>query len=332
MDKKHRQHYVSQYYLKSWHNDKEQIICRRKGKVFPSDVQNVAQQKDFYRVRYLNFDEIEFLKAIWAKEDKSVFDALMKHVTDCQNLFNIEKSIKDGEEKLIKKYEACDKIPVDIKDSIDEYKEQHDIIINNTEEEFLSEIENETCSWIVTLKHNVNDFFNTVDKYTVFKDVAIHYFRTKAQKQRWVQRMKNVFEQEEFDVGFFKALNIEKANVKIENLTHYFFWSLQTKLAIALKAKDAHITVLKNSTDVPFITSDQPVINMFSDYTGKTGTSGKLLLYYPISPVLAITINDNNSVNIIKASLADVDEYNKAIIAASSEFVFANTDTVFKRY
>ena len=285
MDKKHRQHYVSQYYLKSWHNDKEQIICRRKGIVFPSDVQNVVQQRDFYRVRYLNSDEIKFLKAIWVKEDKTVFDALMKHVTDCQNLFKIEKSIKDGEEKLIKKYETYDKIPVDIKDSIAEYKEQHDIIINNTEEEFLSEIENETYSWIITLKNNVNDFLNNVEKYTVFMDVAVQYFRTKAQKQRWVQRMKRVFEQEEFDDNFFKSLNITKENINLENLTHHFFWYLQTKLAVALKAKDAHITVINNNTDVPFMTSDQPVINIYADYSENNETVDDLYCITRFHPI-----------------------------------------------
>lgn len=69
-----------------------------------------------------------------------------------------------------------------------------------------------------------------------------------------------------------------------------------------------------NETDIPFITSDQPVINLCANYKQLGEGTKELVFYYPISPN---TINDENSQDKIMLNIEKVDEYNNAIVNAS---------------
>jgi len=56
------------------------------------------------------------------------------------------------------------------------------------------------------------------------------------------------------------------------------------------EAKRRPLILLENETDVPFITGDQPVINLLSPGTGEPP---KLLaFYYPVSPQLAVILDE----------------------------------------
>lgn len=80
-------------------------------------------------------------------------------------------------------------------------------------------------------------------------------------------------------------------------------------------------SLLKNETDIPFITGDQPVINIKSDYN--CVPAKEIRLYYPISPKLALLFDEKelfeNSI-----SVEDVLFYNKKIKQASEALVIGN--------
>lgn len=44
------------------------------------------------------------------------------------------------------------------------------------------------------------------------------------------------------------------------------FWYIATVCTYYLWKKNAYLTILVNKTDLPFITLDQPVINLKADY------------------------------------------------------------------
>ena len=76
---KHKQHYVFQRYLSAW-TINNQVWCKRNGKKFPTGTINVAQQRDFYRIKDLNDDEKKFLSIMWRKksdETKEIMASLM---------------------------------------------------------------------------------------------------------------------------------------------------------------------------------------------------------------------------------------------------------------
>lgn len=58
----------------------------------------------------------------------------------------------------------------------------------------------------------------------------------------------------------------------------------------------------------------------------------ELIFYYPISPKIAITVNDKNNTDRIELEIEEVDKYNKAMVKASYESIFANDENVIKRY
>lgn len=89
------------------------------------------------------------------------------------------------------------------------------------------------------------------------------------------------------------------------------------------------MTVLINDTALPFITSDQPIINKES--ASGNDSPKEFVLYYPLSPTVAITVNDRNrckTKHIDKKSI--VDDYNRKIIEHSYEYLVSNKESVLQ--
>ena len=80
-------------------------------------------------------------------------------------------------------------------------------------------------------------------------------------------------------------------------------------------------SLLKNETNIPFITGDQPVINIKSDYDH--APVKEILLYYPISPKLALLFDEKKFFG-NPISVEDVLFYNKKIKQASEALVIGN--------
>lgn len=74
------------------------------------------------------------------------------------------------------------------------------------------------------------------------------------------------------------------------------------------------------------------MVNLKADYQNLSSTTKELVFYYPISPNIAIAINDENSEDKIDLSEQQVDEYNRIIVNASYQNILANDIAVLKRY
>lgn len=88
--------------------------------------------------------------------------------------------------------------------------------------------------------------------------------------------------------------------------------------------------MLINDTGVSFVTTDQPIINLLANYQDVTDEVSDIVYYYPISPNLAITINDSNTEDRLNLSKSQVEEYNRKLIDASYEFVFADNEKMLR--
>jgi hypothetical protein len=63
--KKRRQHYVWRYYLESWADiDDGQIYCLRNGNIFKTNPINVANKRDYYRLKEFTVDDVNHIKEI----------------------------------------------------------------------------------------------------------------------------------------------------------------------------------------------------------------------------------------------------------------------------
>lgn len=333
--KKRKHHYVFQSYLKSW-TVNSKIWCYRNSKPFNTSTENIAQERDFYRLRPLNKDEYnlyqlfiqdyhpEVRKALnehlWAytlfEQDSYELDTLKKYVDFIKN-----QSFKEEIESLVTNLETL-----------------LDVAKNNTEEDFYSDIEGELIRWIELLKQSNSDFYYRNydtsnfdnDAFRFLFDVCVQMFRTKATKKRWLERV-----QKSLDIIKKKTLTlngVNLSNINLENLAPHYFWGFQNALAYNLYKSKAHLTILQNETERPFITSDQPVINLKSDYSSNEETK-ELLLYYPLSPKIAILINDECVDSVTKISdVSNIDYYNSAMIKASLTSIYSDSKEILDYY
>jgi hypothetical protein len=60
--KKRHQHFVWRHYLQAWATN-GQIWCLGDGKIFNTNVRNVAQERDFYRLKELSPNDISFISS-----------------------------------------------------------------------------------------------------------------------------------------------------------------------------------------------------------------------------------------------------------------------------
>jgi hypothetical protein len=80
--KKRKQHYIWRYYLNAWATD-EQIFCLRENKIFKTNLMNIGNIRDFYRLKELSNQDIKFT---YIKSLGSEFNFVMQKspVRDCR--------------------------------------------------------------------------------------------------------------------------------------------------------------------------------------------------------------------------------------------------------
>jgi len=84
------------------------------------------------------------------------------------------------------------------------------------------------------------------------------------------------------------------------------------------------VVVVQNDTDTPFITADQPVINLHATFDGKPPE--KLEFYYPLSPTKAmLLVEPSSGWGDIPITSISVNNFNTIMVRNSHEQVFSNS-------
>ena len=79
-NKKRKHHYVFQAYLNAWIVDGKLWSLRNKKVLFHTNTINIAQERDFYRLKPLNEDEFKFYQIYMKTFPSDVQYALLKHL------------------------------------------------------------------------------------------------------------------------------------------------------------------------------------------------------------------------------------------------------------
>lgn len=330
-EKKRKQHYVFQAYLKSWEVDKKIWCSRDWNKPFSGSTERIANIRDFYRLKPLNSDEERFYRLLIHAYSTEVQKALLQHLSAYLAPTKWSQQLDILKQFAVLKY--GDAIPDELQAEITRLEKYVDVSINNIEENYLSEIEGESTKWLESLKKKNADFYYSFDtsekEDDSFDDEMFHFlyflcvqmFRTNATKERWISGFLP-----SLDNPQLSNLNVSKDRINLENLAPHFLWEIQNLLAYSLRKNKAHLTILINETNIPFVTTDQPVINLKADYSKLNSETKELILYYPISPEIAITVNDSNTQNTMLLSEEEVHFYNIAMAKAAYHEVFANSE------
>ncbi|WP_320657485.1 DUF4238 domain-containing protein [Aeromonas veronii] len=292
--RKTKQHFVWRNYLRAWANN-ETIYCLMDNKIFKPNLMNIGQERYFYKLKELRTNEIEFLRALIEQDDRRIIRKLNGGWVDFFNkIFVIKKQL--GECKI----------------SIPEVDEIIDLTIHNLEEDFHGKIEADAIKFLEMLYKKDLSFSDDEEQLIEFLFfICQQYFRTQ-----------NISDKIREELCLFQDFNIDAMWSVLRHIC-------ATNVGIHLYLNRVNIrpVLIENHSNMPFITSDQPIINTCAIelHLGETATG--IELYYPLTPTLSLLLTDDPKK--IKKGVCIADEhdvvmYNKYIYIKSGKQVYAN--------
>lgn len=305
--KKRRQHYVWRYYLRAWSQD-EKIFCLRDGAIFSSNLMGVANKRDFYKIRELDENDIEFVKRFAIEQSTPYLKEVhLRTLNSFALVFKAKKFL-----------ESSGKDDPELNKEIDE-------LINNFEEDFHGEIEKSSIKFINYILEEKIDFYQDKEERVGFLCfLCFQYFRTNKIKANMISNICSSGIPENWCMHFEKTYNI---------FSHVFAYNVAYSLAMDSGFK---ILPIKNNSSISLITCDQPVINTFSVGSSPRKMVDKLELYYPVSPKMAILITEKAKYPNIDAltinESSKIHDYNLLMIAASHEQIYSNSKDLLEAY
>jgi hypothetical protein len=291
-------HFVSRFYLRAW-AEREKVYCLQDGQIQHRNIRNVCAENYFYRLQELSPEDVEFVREAIINDSPERLKAYHEQLVRAFTLPYLTK----------RKLEASGAATSEAMTEIDR-------MIIELNENFHTNIEEDFLPYLVAMRSGSLEFLEDPKKAAGFyKGLAIQYVRTNHIKQARL-----VMDPERL-----------KWYLRIANpLAHI----VATNVGFSLYADRERNTLmlLDNATNVPFITADQPVINIASGPKDKTPPM-KFELYYPLSPRKAVLLLEPSSEFLPRNSSVSetfVHLYNLRIAAHSYRQIFSTSPQVLE--
>ena len=254
--KKQKQHYVWRHYLSKW-SFSDKIWCLRNNEIFPSGLMGVGNIRFFYKLNELTEEDIKLIRLLYI--DK------------------MNPMIQDLNRNWIEIFTAVQRLRVNAQSTgqFDKIQKEIDVLTYNFEEDIHGTYEAIALPIFKKIYNKDLSFIDEDEYYNFNTYLCEQYFRTNARKEAH-KRIQNNFPQ------------IDAA--RIWNISAHM---LATMLAFGIvrEKQNLRYTLLENTTELEFITGDQPVINTYAKPEALTPLSyEEFELYYPITPKLALLI------------------------------------------
>jgi hypothetical protein len=291
--KKRKQHYVWRYYLKAW-STSGQLWCRRDGKPFLSATENVAQMRDFYRLKKMSERDIQCVEALIASMAPAAQEGARGWLPHFALLFDLQRQfiVGGGTDPKVEK--------------------QFDIEINNMEEEIQSGIEESAIPLLDALREGDGAFLVDDGKFADFAlFLAMQLLRTPKVQTRMTSAP-------------LPGLNLEASwgllrTIFATNIGGVWF----------RQRSRCRLTFLEAGPASQFITGDQPLLNTRASRADRELPPEALEMYSPVSPVRAVLIDMDGPIRSVTARrLSDEGTrvFNGMIARESDEQVYASTE------
>lgn len=254
--KKRRQHHVWQHYLKPWSYDGK-IYCLRGGVIFATNTVNVAVERDFYKLQKLTAGDVRLLQNLIIEPSHPLAKRHHEHLL---MQFTLPARFVEQSRALLGNTEQID-------DLLDEYQ-------TNALEDYHFNIENSFLPILDDILKGDLSFYSDDDRcIRFFHFICTQHMRTKGVKERSVER---VMDRNGQDLS------------RIWNIAVHMF-AFNIGMTLFAERKKRSLVLLQNRSDVPFITGDQPIVNLHGD---GLRPPDELCFYYPISPKLALMLTE----------------------------------------
>lgn len=299
-----KQHYVWRHYLKAWNcSTDDKVIWTgllKQNQVKKLGLMDVAQSSFFYKLAEIDDKELGFLKqftTILPPGSKSIAELLL---TGYMMFTQLKKDMASGRVKTNQDFEhKVNKIEKDTFESIQSH-------IESMGKKLIK------CESIADIEDLAKK-----DEYEFLYYMWVQYMRTKTMKDRVGSSME------------------EKKWLQVLNNKCWPFFNLVMAMRMVedmVVKKDYRFVFIKNNTEIPFITGDQPVINAVGDVTDEEGFAKELEVFYPMSPTKALSIafNEGDKYSNVNADVLFVTSMNRKIMDESLLHIFANEEFVLK--
>ena len=288
------QHYVWQHYLNAWAAEGTFCCYRQKDeKLFVTQPKVVASETYFYETVQLTDADKTFLEAVISQAtDEGLRKLNREYVELIQRPFDLRAQLKSAS------------LPPEVRADLEKKLRW---VERNLGECYHAGIENK-CQDILDLLRNQNDAFyqDEVRCGDFLYFLSLQYFRTAKMRD-----------------GHNKIPSPVPGHDP-RRTAHIVNHIYATNVAAGLfrDRKDYRIVFLKNTTAIPFIAGDQPVINMLDPRT-----TDDLELYYPLSPRLAMVLTGDGVKFPDRArnvTCLEVEHYNYEIYRKSEDQIYSN--------
>lgn len=294
-EKKRRQHHVWQHYLKSWATD-GQIWCLRDGNVFQTNTANVAVERDFYKIPELTDDDIALIK--WLVVNPGQHELTQKNHEHFLGLLTAPSRLADQFRRFARDPKELDELL--------------DIIRTNVLEDYHAGIEDSFSPLLDEILRNDLSFYADAKRCITFTHfLCTQHMRTKNIKEKTIERVRS-----NGGPDISRIWDI---------MSHMFAVNIGT--CLYLERSKRTLALIRNRTDVPFVTGDQPIIN----FHGNGITPPKTLsFYYPVSPRLALLwpeAGEAPAFTTEELSPTQAEALNMRMLEACHSQIFAQTES-----
>lgn len=291
------QHYVPRLYLKQWADEDEKIWCldRKKNNIFNSNIMGVAQQRFFYEMKQLRDEDFVILEKLWVDNRPELLQNVNKGIIDdfkkVNGLLNVLDSTQNVEAKKLKDYAE-----------------------KNLVEKMFASYEGQYLSLISDILATGIPKWNENAQMSFLFFLILQYFRTKNISDNLLESIKKLPNPAQFDGFIERAMNPMR-------------WLMANTVTYNSLVR-RKIVFIENKSTLDFITTDQPVINVYAAF-GKSAvemSEDELELYCPLSPQKAVLISFKDcytDMSSISGSEKDVRIYNGILVKCSNRFVFS---------